>query len=124
MTRDGNGRTWRVRSRQHDFEWVGPLVAYWEVNLDPMSDDYTPSEIDAEELLRKWARQARERHPDEMIPIYWFVDSPGQGKFERMPHQPTRNAGGTSLDNDFLTFYTRPVDSNTDQRLVRGDVVL
>lgn len=100
-------RTWRVRSLASQYEWEGPLVACWEAHLDSISDDYVGSECDAVELLHKWAGHADKAHPDGLIPIFWFVDSPGQGKFEGMPFQFSRSARPCE---DFLTFYTWPVD--------------
>jgi len=106
------GKTWRVRCLRNDYEWQGHLVADWEVDLDPISDDYTPDDTDAAELLRIWASQVREHHPDELIPIYWFVASPDQAKFEQMPFQHHR-----LLAEDFLSFNTWPTESKTGQPL-------
>lgn len=76
---------WRVRSLKTDYTWEGPLEAVWEAQLDPISDDFTPDEIGATELLQRWAERVREYCPDGLVPIYWSVRS--QGKFERMPFQ-------------------------------------
>jgi len=103
---------WRVRHLQSDYQWDGPLVAYWEVDHDPISDNYTLVEISAADLLLQWAKRVWDAYPDQVIPIYWFVDSPGHGKFERMPFQ-----GDKSIDEDFLTFYTWPVNPNTGERV-------
>lgn len=108
-----NKSVWRVRHLQSDYQWEGPLVAYWEVDHDPISDNYTPDEISATDLLRQWAKRVRNAHPDQMVPIYWFVESREEAKFERMPFQP-RHYG---LDEDSLTNYTWPVDKRTGQRL-------
>jgi len=113
MIRDSGSRRWRVRDRRCDHEWVGPLVARWEAHLDPMSDDYTPTEIDAFELFRRWSGQVRQLHPDEMIPIFWFVECPGEGKFELMPFQYIHTVMSDTPLEDFLTFYSWPVDSET-----------
>jgi hypothetical protein len=79
--------TWRAESRSHDYRWEGELHAYWEVDLDPMSDDYTPEEMPALDLLARWASVVRKAYVSELVPIYWFVEGPGHGKFERMPFQ-------------------------------------
>jgi hypothetical protein len=42
---------WRVPAPLCRFEWKGELEAYWEVYLDPISDEHTPEEISAEQLL-------------------------------------------------------------------------
>jgi hypothetical protein len=103
---------WRVRSLETDYRWEGPLEAIWEVSHDPISDDYTPEETEAGELLHMWAEQVREVYPDGLVPIYWFVYSEGQGKFERMPFQ--RHLGDAE---DFLTYFSWPVSKSTGERL-------
>ena len=59
--------TWRVRHRRTDYEWEGILVAYWEVALDPISDEYTPKEIDARELFNKWAKQVKKKYTNGVL---------------------------------------------------------
>lgn len=113
MSQERPDVVWKVRSLASSHDWAGPLIAYWEVHLDPMSDDYTPDEISAVDLFRMWAGRLREQRPDPLIPIYWFVESPGQGKFERMPFQYPQNLGITAPAEDFLTFYTWPISSTT-----------
>ena len=108
-------RQWRIGSRRNDFQWTGPLVAYWELDHDPISDDYTPDEISAEDLFDRWVDKVKRSYPSGLVPIYWFVDSPGHGKFERMPfQQPT--SSGRQLE-DFLTFYSWPVNAKTGEPL-------
>lgn len=110
-------KIWRVGFKgQHD-AWQGELVAYWEVHLDPMSDNYTPFEISAEDLLQQWAVDARSDFPDELIPIHWFAESPGQGKFQQMPFQFNHLKKVDPQPEDFLSFYRWPVDSRTDEPL-------
>lgn len=117
MKKDTPDATWRVCNHQTGYEWQGPLVAVWEVNMDPMSDDYTPDDIDASELLRLWAGQVRKLHPDELIPIFWYVESLGQGKFEQMPFQYQHGQDRSTPTEDFLLFNTWPVDSKTGKPL-------
>ncbi len=104
---------WKVGSLRSDYKWAGPLVAYWEVYLDPISDDYTPNEISAVDLFRKWTERVREQYPQCLIPIYWFVQCPSQKKFERMPFQDPHVWGNTAPEENFLTFFTWPVSSAT-----------
>lgn len=108
-----DARIWKVRSLRRDFEWQGSLVAYWEVHLDPISDDYTPSEISAEELFNRWSDQVRGQFEKDLIPIYWSVLSPGQAKYERMPLQFEHH----SARENFLTYYSWPVDSKSGEPL-------
>lgn len=89
--------------------WTGKLSLYWEPNGSPMSDDYLPSEISAQELWLKWRR---DYVPDNgVVPIYWFVH--GGGFLEAAPF------GNTGPDRipfigDFYSHFAHPVDdSNT-----------
>ena len=109
-------QTWRVKFLKHDGGWDGPLVAYWEVERDPMSDDYTPDDISAEDLLRKWAKAVEGKHTND-IPIHWFVESPGHGKFENMPFQFNHAADVDAAPENFLSHYSWPENANTGERL-------
>lgn len=108
---------WRFHGRQyHDPEGrVGELFAYWEVESDPISDDYTTDEISAQELLDMWVAKVAPHHPDGLIPITWHVEGPDVAVGEVMPFQYEHFEG--SLDEDFLTFFTWPVNAATGARL-------
>jgi hypothetical protein len=110
-------QTWRVKSVSRDYEWEGPLVAYWEVENDPISDDYTPGEISADDLLRKWAKAVEGKFTSDLIPIHWFVESPGKAKIERMPFQFNHHPSIDSEPKDFLSYYSWPVNAKTGERL-------
>ena len=88
------------------------LWAFGEISITPMSNDYTPSEITAEELLRLWAIRASESFPSGIVPITWVVDGEGF-KVEFLP--------GTMIlpeyRCDFLTYYTHPIRTDTRERL-------
>lgn len=101
------GTLFRVGYRGRDDRWEGLLQAYWEVSLDPMSDDYTPEEIGATELLKKWADRVTEKYLDHQIPIWWFVECELAGKFESMPFQYLH---GLEVPENFLTFYDWPIE--------------
>jgi hypothetical protein len=109
--------TWKFRRLDSGHEWECVLVAYWEVSLDPISDDYTPQEIDARELFHKWGARVRKNYPNGLIPIYWFVDCKGKeySTLEGMPFQFEHIAG--SFPEDFLSFFTWPVNSETGEPL-------
>ncbi len=107
---------WRVRVRRTGGSWEGPLVAYWEVDLDPMSDDYTPDEISAQELLRKWAARVSEKYPDGLIPIYWFVESREAAKFNAMPFAYDHFEGKYKVET-FLDFFDWPEHAVTGEPL-------
>ena len=106
--------TWKVRNHRSDYEWEGLIVAYWEVSLDPINDEYTPQEIDARELFNEWVKQVRRKYPNELVPIFWFAQCEEQGKFAGMPFQFKHFL---RMDEDFLTFFRWPINSVTGERL-------
>ena len=108
---------WKCRNLTTGFEPEGVIEAYWEVALDPISDEYTPQEIDAHELFRIWERQVHEKYPDGLIPIYWFVDYEGKNvaTFEAMPFQFEHHP--SYMSENFLTFFTWPVNAITGDSL-------
>lgn len=119
-------KIWEVKNRRSNYEWEGELIAYWEVVGDPISDDYLPEEIDAEDLFKLWTDEIHKRHPDGLIPISWYVVCRKAGKFEFMPFQvPFSKLYGDKyegelddvLSENFLTFFTWPVDKKTGEFL-------
>jgi hypothetical protein len=79
------------------------LVAYWEVDGNPISYNYTPDEIDAEELLRLSAARADVQFPNGLVPISWFAACDERDVFEAMPFRYSHFPEATG--EDFLTFY-------------------
>jgi hypothetical protein len=112
-----NGRkaTWRFQSRRRDYEWVGELFAWWEVSYDPISDDYTPEEIDAEELFNLWVEEVQGKYENDLIPISWFVVCEPKRKLEFMPFQ-LNHVPGVPME-DFLTYFTWPEHRETGEIL-------
>ncbi len=108
-------KTWKVRSLRSDYEWEGVLVGYWEASLDPISDDYTPSEITARKLFEQWVEKVRKKYPNDLVPLHWFVQCREHGVFEYMPFQ--FNHFTDQPQEDFLTFFTWPTNSITGGRL-------
>ena len=115
MSKASSNVTWKVRHRQLGFEWEGVLVAYWEAALDPISDEYTPREIDAQDLFYEWVKQIKKKYPNNLVPIFWFVRCEEQGKFEYMPFQFDHFQ--SQQQENFLTFFTWPVNSITGEKL-------
>ncbi|MBW4419721.1 MAG: hypothetical protein KME13_10885 [Myxacorys californica WJT36-NPBG1] len=107
-------RVWRIRNRRHGYEKDVPLEASWEVSLDPISDNFTPKEISAFDLLKQWIERVQHEYPNGLVPIYWSVRAAKHGVFEAMPFQCKL---GGSPRNDFLTFFTYPEDPETGERL-------
>jgi hypothetical protein len=108
---------WKSFNRQSEKELEGVIKAVWEVSFDPISDDFTPIETNAQDLFKLWVKKVEVEYPDGLIPIFWFVDFKGSNistlewmpfQFEHTSHIPNEN---------FLTFFTRPVNSVTNQPL-------
>jgi hypothetical protein len=115
-----SGTQWKYRNKQSGYEFTSELTLEWEPNGSPMSDDYTPDEITASGLWRKWVdkygTQSHDRHPEEYkageVPIYWSVSGAESGTFEAAPFQRH-----DYLDEDFTTFFTHPVNAKTRERM-------
>jgi hypothetical protein len=95
---------WAFSGKQHQFERTTDLRLGWEVQGDPITDDYTPSEVSAYELWSMW----RGQNLGDRLAIRWMVR--GDGVAELAPFLPR---GG--LEQDFLTFYTWPVDADGER---------
>lgn len=102
----------RVWHRREDY-----LHAYWELDGDPISDNYTPEEIDAKSLFHLWARSIRERHDDGKIPIYWFVV--GECICESFPGAPLFKVpefiARQEVEDGFLRYFTTPIEIETGE---------
>ena len=104
---------WRRRGRDSDARWEDSPVAYWEVMGDPISDDYTPDEITAAELLDMWAKRYSEKYTDGLVPIWWSVRGTKTAVAESMPFAYTP----WELPEHFLTHYTWPKEAATGRPL-------
>lgn len=106
---------WKFSNRQSGQELEAVITAYWEVSLDPISDDYIPSDTSAYDLFQEWVEKVKEEHPDGLIPIFWFVQVKGENvsTFEWMPFQFEHNPSPSR--KDFLDFFTQPLHPMTNQ---------
>lgn len=111
-------RPWRYESAARDHTRVHPLWLYWEMNGDPITDDYFVDEMSADELWREWRRDMEPEPATEALfgpgarRIWWFVEGDG---VESAPFQDWR---GVPFENwNFLTHFTWPVDPETDERM-------
>lgn len=106
---------WTVDSRRTDYTWKAEIWAYWELEGDPISDDFIPSEINAKDLFFVWRDSIKDRYENNLIPIYWFAKSKNpNGKFETMPlcfHSNVTN----DYHKNFLTYYDIPYNENLDE---------
>jgi len=105
---------WVFENRRSGEERSGTLSASWEVEYDPMSDDYTPDEMPASELLQQWVAKVQPRYNNGLVPITWYVRGDEIGIFEFMPAQFRHIP---ELDIDFLTYFTLPENSETGESL-------
>jgi hypothetical protein len=99
-------KMWTFSSRRSDFEQTVDLRLAWEVTGDPVSDYYTPEESSAAELWSIW----RGQYPEDRLDIAWFVRGDNVAEF-------APRAGLGASGDDFLTYFTWPVD--TDGNLLR-----
>lgn len=100
---------WEYQSREYGHTFGSELLLYWELNGDPLTDDYLPEEISAEQLWAKWI----DAYAEPVIPIHWSVEAVGH-TFEGAPLLPyPYDMGEGFRRDDFLTFFTWPVDPDT-----------
>lgn len=84
---------------------------YWEIDGDPITDDYGIEEITAPQLWDIWVddlyKSADWVAGPDIVKIHWSVG--GNGIAERAPFQ--------GFGEDLLTFFTWPEDEQTGARL-------
>ena len=86
----------------------GEFRLVYEVDLDPISDDYYWDDVDPKQLFREWFKKVDRKHGGKyrggIVPIYWFVEGPGVFEFaQREQH------GLISPRDGFLSYYGKPV---------------
>lgn len=100
-------------------EKIGELELVWELHGDPLSDDYLPEEISADELLERWLTWIWEKkafHRDlgvPHVPIAWFVHGESEATFEGVPPIDPLDRD----DHHFGTFYTHPTEEHGGESL-------
>ncbi len=107
---------WTFRNRRSGHENVGPCQLVWEIHGDPLTDGFTPHEVDAVDLLKMWVRKYYPHDVGErlygpgMVGISWFLDAAGQ--FEA----PDVEAHVWEVDGEsFAQFFTTPRNVATDE---------
>ena len=100
------------------FGKTGDLELAWEVNGDPISDDYAgTNDIAAEDLLRLWVKQSYPSAKVETtfglgtVSIYWSL------RGDAMEQAPFARKEMSFYGEDVLKQYSWPVDSATGERL-------
>lgn len=111
MSKRLDSAKWNLRQLQSGAETEAELRAVYEVYLDPMSDDFTPAEINAQDLFDRWVAKVRKKHSNGLVPISWYVEF--DGGLEVMPFQFEHHA----LVENFLTHYAWPVDASSGHLL-------
>lgn len=112
-----NSWTWTSR-RNPAFTQIGPLYLRWEVWGDPITDDYRPEEIGADELLRMWLKHLPDQGTEATfgagaVGLNWTVTGEGtSGVFEAAPFQMRLRT-----HQDFLTYFSWPVSTVTGERV-------
>ncbi|MFG1892644.1 hypothetical protein ACGFIP_01295 [Micromonospora zamorensis] len=119
MTSYDPEREWTFTSQGGHTRTV-PLHLYWELDGDPITDDWIPAEITAAELWENWLdryvnQPTRPRPTPCAVTIYWSVQGPGIS--ETAPFQDWTGRGLRREPENFLSFYTWPTDPKTDERL-------
>lgn len=99
--------------RQGTYRAARRLSARYEVNLSAMSDNYTPLDITAADLLREWAGRAARSFPSGILSIYWSVV--GEAISEQLPG--IEHYYAPDEERDFLTHFTQPIRTDTGQPL-------
>ncbi len=116
MPEQANARVWEFQGRRSRDLWKTDLRANWELVLDPVSEDFSAETMSASNLMKLWVGRIRSRgFSGGLIPIYWYVESEDARVLESMPFQYEHYSGHAR--EDFLTFFTWPVDAETKSKL-------
>ncbi len=106
------GRLWTFTSVESGYRWETPLWLTWELDYEAISDDYLVDEIDAVDLRHRWLRCFPVGAGESLVvPIAWYVE--GDTIFETAPLQA--DSGSELRSEDFLSFFTTPVDLVTGE---------
>lgn len=82
--------TWRpeamecgLTTRRGGRSYTEPLVLWWEIDHDAISDDYYYEEADEFDLFRWWSRKLVSKGctSSSMLPIWWSVSGPTTAEF-------------------------------------------
>jgi hypothetical protein len=110
---------WTYATRKGGYVRTTDLYLYWELDGDPMTDDYLVTDISAPELWDLW-RQEYPKDADTQVlfgdgasRIFWYVL--GDGVIEGAPFQDRR--GVRYPGENFLDQFTWPRHSVTSERL-------
>jgi hypothetical protein len=119
------GTTWTYRNvRDTTVVRTGEVALSWEPDACWVTDDYLASEISPRQLWDLWVPQVEnmlhDRNPARYVPgdvhINWtVVHADDSGPFETAPYLIVRP--DEKLRDNFLTFFTNPVNVKTGEEL-------
>ena len=108
---------WKFHNRRSGYAPdPGPARWLWEINGDPISDNYTPEELDAIGLLRAWVKRyyphpAAERlYGPGMVGISWFIEIAGMFESADCTADVYRDDQET-----FLSHFSHPQHDNSGE---------
>ena len=105
--------SWSWRSVKSGLKREDDLVLVWEVDGDPITDEYNPLDATAYDLWVEWIRWLeRFERSLESVPVYWFVLGQQSAVFEAAPFCDDAR-------DDFLAHFTWP-KSASGERLNRA----
>lgn len=98
---------------------TGDLQLVYEVNLEPIGDDFDARRHSAKRAFAAWRKEVLQqkrygalcRYPERVIPIAWYVD--GAGAFECA--SPTNYWWFLDRCEWFGDFYSQPIDLQTNR---------
>jgi hypothetical protein len=94
--------SWKIVDRHGESRGLHRLELEWDLNWDSITDDYTRSEISAQELMQLWLEKMGN---EENVKINWMVASVSEA------------APFTGEEENFLSFYKWPTHAETGERL-------
>lgn len=110
---------WEFTNKKGGLTRQETLLLSWEASCDPVSDDYTYHDTDADDLWRIWVEylhkrdQFDERLGKGWVRVSWFVEA--ESTFEGAPFDETARQFGST--EDFLTFFNWPTNVDTGERV-------
>jgi hypothetical protein len=111
--------TWTFHTLASGHERTTELTLFWELDGDPMTDDYLFEDISAIDLWSRWRRQYPKDTDVEKVfgpgamRIWWFVA--GDRLLEGAPFQDNR--GVSHPGGNFLEYFSWPEDARTRERV-------
>jgi hypothetical protein len=107
-------RRWRFRGREYGNEKVSPLWLYPELNCSSCVDD--ADDQSGEGQLAYYVDYVQRRYPQwwnaDAVEIMWSVRGDGIFEYAPVPFEACDDIG-----ENFLTFFTPPVDDKTGEPL-------